>query len=61
MTPDDLKVRTKQFAVDVVRFAKTIPKDHINDEIASTDRRGDVHSGSLSSSVSREIACRFHQ
>ncbi|HKH71110.1 MAG TPA: four helix bundle protein [Vicinamibacterales bacterium] len=35
MTPDDLKVRTKQFAVDVVRFAKTIPKDHINDEIAS--------------------------
>ena len=27
MTPDDLKARTKKFAVDVIRFAKTIPKD----------------------------------
>ena len=35
MTPDDLKARTKKFAVDVIRFAKNIPKDHINDEIAS--------------------------
>jgi len=35
MTPDQLKARTKKFAVDVIRFAKTIPKDHINDEIAS--------------------------
>ena len=35
MTPDDLKARTKKFAVDVIRFAKAIPKDHINDEIAS--------------------------
>jgi four helix bundle protein len=35
MTPDDLKSRTKKFAVDVIRFAKAIPKDHINDEIAS--------------------------
>jgi four helix bundle protein len=35
MTPDDLKARTKKFAVDIIRFAKTIPKDHINDEIAS--------------------------
>ena len=35
MTPDDLKARTKKFAVDVIRFAKQIPKDHINDEIAS--------------------------
>ena len=35
MTPDDLKARTKTFAVDVIRFAKAIPKDHINDEIAS--------------------------
>jgi len=34
MTPDDLKARTKKFAVDVIRFARTIPKDHINDEIA---------------------------
>src|SRR5678815_3626920 len=35
MTPDELKARTKKFAVDVIRFAKAIPKDHINDEIAS--------------------------
>ena len=35
MTPDDLKARTKKFAVDVIRFARTIPRDHINDEIAS--------------------------
>jgi four helix bundle protein len=35
MTPDDLKARTKKFAVDVIRFAKAIPKDHINDEMAS--------------------------
>lgn len=35
MTPDDLKARTKKFAVDVIRFARSIPRDHINDEIAS--------------------------
>jgi four helix bundle protein len=35
MTPDDLRVRTKKFAVDVILFAKRIPKDSINDEIAS--------------------------
>jgi four helix bundle protein len=35
MTPDQLKARTKKFAVDVIRFAKSIPKDPINDEIAS--------------------------
>jgi four helix bundle protein len=35
MTPDDLKARTKKFAVDVIRFARTIPRDHINDEMAS--------------------------
>jgi len=35
MTPDDLKARTKKFAVEIIRFAKAIPRDHINDEIAS--------------------------
>jgi len=35
MTPDQLKARTKKFAVDVIRFAKSIPKDPIHDEIAS--------------------------
>jgi four helix bundle protein len=27
--------RTKKFAVAIIRFAKAIPRDHINDEIAS--------------------------
>jgi four helix bundle protein len=35
MTPDDLKARTKKFAVDVIQFAKSIPHDPINSEIAS--------------------------
>jgi four helix bundle protein len=35
MTPDDLKARTKKFAVEVIRFARSIPRDPINDEIAS--------------------------
>ena len=35
MTPDDLKARTRKFAVNVTGFATTIPKDPINDEIAS--------------------------
>jgi len=35
MTPDDLRSRTKKFAVDVIRFAKTaIPSDPIHREIA---------------------------
>src|SRR5262245_26955959 len=35
MTPEDLKARTKKLAVDVIRFAKKIPIDHINREITS--------------------------
>lgn len=35
MTPDQLKARSKKFAVDVILFAKAIPQDPINDEIAS--------------------------
>jgi len=35
MTPDDLKARTKKFAVYVIRFARSIPRDPINNEIAS--------------------------
>jgi four helix bundle protein len=34
MTPDELKARSKRFAVNVILFAKRIPKDAINDEIA---------------------------
>jgi four helix bundle protein len=43
MTPDDLKARTKKFAVDIIRFAKTcIPRDAIHDQIAAqlTDAAG---------------------
>src|SRR5688572_28417392 len=35
MTPDQLKARTKKFAVDVILFARSIPRDPINSEIAS--------------------------
>jgi four helix bundle protein len=35
MTPDDLKARTKKFAVDVIHFGKAIPRDPINNQIAS--------------------------
>jgi four helix bundle protein len=35
MTPDDLKARTKKVAVDAIRFARSIPRDPINLEIAS--------------------------
>jgi four helix bundle protein len=35
MTPDELKARTKKFAVDTIQFARIIPRDPINDEIAS--------------------------
>jgi four helix bundle protein len=34
MTPDELKDRSKRFAVNVILFAKKIPKEAINDEIA---------------------------
>ena len=35
MTPEDLKARTKQFAVDVIRFARGIPADPIDRQIAA--------------------------
>lgn len=35
MTPENLRARTKKFAVDVIRFAKAIPQDPINTEIAA--------------------------
>jgi four helix bundle protein len=34
MTPDELKARTKKFAVDAIRYARLIPSDPINREIA---------------------------
>ena len=30
VTPAEFKARTRAFAIDVIRFAKAIPKDHIN-------------------------------
>jgi len=35
MNADDMKARTKKFAVDIIRFVKALPRDHITDEIAS--------------------------
>ena len=35
MTPDELRARSKKFAVKVILFAKGIPKDPINSEIAA--------------------------
>ena len=35
MTPEMMRARTKKFAVDVIRFAKAIPRSPINDELAS--------------------------
>ena len=35
MTPDELKARTRKFAVDIIQFARIIPRDPINDEIVS--------------------------
>ena len=34
MNPEELRRRSKKFAVDVITFAKKIPKDPINNEIA---------------------------
>jgi four helix bundle protein len=35
MTPEELRARSKKFAVNVILFARTIPKDPIHDEIAT--------------------------
>ena len=35
MTPSELRARTKKFAVDAIRVGKAVPRDPINDEIAS--------------------------
>src|SRR5688572_10548281 len=35
MTPDDLRARTKKFAIDTIRFARAhIPRDPVNGDIA---------------------------
>src|SRR5688572_30774273 len=48
MTPQELKARTKKFAVDIIRFAKrSIPAEPINNQIASqlTDAAGATAAG----------------
>src|SRR5688572_25863656 len=48
MTPQELKARTKKFAVDVLRFARTaIPTDAISGDIARqlTDAAGATAAG----------------
>jgi four helix bundle protein len=48
MTPELLKARTKKFAVDVIRFAKTeVPSESITNEIGSqlTDAAGAAAAG----------------
>ena len=35
MTPEHLRARTKRFALDVLRLAKAVPQDPINNEIAA--------------------------
>jgi hypothetical protein len=45
MTPEELKARTKKFAVKIILFAKKIPKDPINDEIAARLARPRCRSG----------------
>ena len=54
MTPEDLKARTKKFAIDVIRFAKTaIPEGHVNRERASQ-----LTSAATSSAAGYRAACR---
>ena len=47
MNPADLRARTKQFAVDAIRFAKQLPNDRITNRIIGqlTDSAGAVASG----------------
>jgi four helix bundle protein len=48
MTPEQLKARTKKFAVDVIRFAKTdVPSEAINNELGRqlTDAAGAAAAG----------------
>src|SRR5215216_1296970 len=47
MQPQDMRDRTKKFAIDVIRLAKAIPRDPINDEIAKqlTDAASATASG----------------
>ena len=33
MTPDDLKARTKKFALDVLGFVRTVPRDPVNNDM----------------------------
>ena len=62
MTPDDLKARTKKFAVDMIQFARSVPRDpNQRPDRVSAHRRSDLGRRSLSSGVSCEVSCGLHQ
>ena len=53
MTAEQMRARTKKFAVDVIRFAKAIPPHPINDEIA-----GQLSDAASSTASAYRAACR---
>jgi four helix bundle protein len=53
MTPNELKARTRQFAIEVVRFAKNVPRDPSNNVIVAQLTR----SGTATASAYRAV-CR---
>ena len=53
MTPDDMKARTKKFAVSIILFAKKIPEDLITDEIAAQ-----LTNAAASTAAHYRAACR---
>ena len=53
MTPEQLRARTKKFAIDVIRFAKAVPQDPINNEIA-----GQLTDAASSGAAAYRSACR---
>ena len=53
MTPEAMRARTKKFAVDVIKFAKQIPRNAINDEIT-----GQLTDAASSTASAYRAACR---
>ena len=53
LTPEAMRARTKKFAVDVIRFAKQVPCDPINDYIA-----GQLTAAASAAAAAYRAACR---
>ena len=61
MTSEEMKKRTKRFAIAIVRFAQTLPKDSITAVMTrQADEERDVSGGELPFVLSREIRRGFH-